>query len=604
MANFFAELKHRHIYRVAVAYAVVAWVLIQLVNNVAPALRLPEWAPTLVIVLLLVGFPITLLIAWMRELTPADGITARATTGKLDWSLMGALIVVIALVSYQQFAPVSGSQVVRAKEAGVEAARAAAASPAGAISIAVLPFANLSDDKQQEFFSDGMTEEITTALAKIPDLRVVARTSAFQFKDQNRDIQAIAQMLHATHVIEGSVRKAGNRVRITAELITADNGVRVWTDSYDRDLTDVFAIQEDIARAIAGSLRMPLGIKPGENLINERTASPQSHENYLRAKNLVRTRNAALIADAIKLLEDTVAHEPEYAPAWGLLGGAYHYQLLVHPAVQNGAVDEARPIVKVNLAKGRAAAEKAIKLDPKSVDGYAALAELQIDVGDWISGLELFPRVLTLDPDHPDVLQGYSINLAHLGFVKQALPIREHLLAVEPFVPAFQTVTARLLFADGQADAALAIFVKLQTNALVPQIYAAQGRYREAADVLAGLQIPDPAYSLSRAAAIRILRTAPAAAPPNDSPELGTLDWVYIYAGAPERFLSNYEKGTRIGYYAGANNGLEWAPAYAEIRKTERFKKYIRDAGILAYWRAKGWPDRCHPTTGDDFECS
>ena len=140
MGNLFAELKRRHIYRVAAAYAVVAWVLIQLVNNVAPALRLPEWAPTLVIVLLLVGFPITLAIAWMRELAPADGATARAVTGKLDWALMGALVVVIALVSYQQLAPSPGART--AQQAGAAAARARP----GSISIAVLPFANLSGD--------------------------------------------------------------------------------------------------------------------------------------------------------------------------------------------------------------------------------------------------------------------------------------------------------------------------------------------------------------------------------------------------------------------------------------------------------------------------
>src|SRR5258705_855581 len=151
MGNLFAELKRRHIYRVAAAYAVVAWVLIQLVNNVAPALRLPEWAPTFVIVLLLVGFPVMLLIAWMRELAPADGSAARAVTGKLDWFLAGALVVVIALVSYGQLAP---SRTAATQQAGLEAARTAAVAPAGS-SIAVLPFVNLSDDPQQEFFSDG-----------------------------------------------------------------------------------------------------------------------------------------------------------------------------------------------------------------------------------------------------------------------------------------------------------------------------------------------------------------------------------------------------------------------------------------------------------------
>jgi hypothetical protein len=179
---------------------------------------------------------------------------------------------------------------------------------------------------------------------------------------------------------------------------------------------------------------------------------------------------------------------------------------------------------------------------------------------------------------------------------------------VEPYVPAFQGVTARLLFADGQTDAALAILDKQRGGLLRPQIYASQGRYREAADVLQAygntIRDPDPVFSDKLTTAVRLLRNAPAAAPPNDRPELGFFDWVYLYAGAPERFLFAYEKGVQMGYLSGGNGGLQWVPAYSEIRKTERFKTYIRDAGILAYWRAKGWPDGCHPTTADDFECS
>jgi adenylate cyclase len=176
MGKFFAELKRRHIYRVAAAYAVVAWILIQLVNNIAPALRLPEWAPALVIVLLLVGFPVTMLIAWTRELPLADEATARAATGRLDWALMGALLVVIGLVSYQQLAP---TQATRTAQQGAVAPASSQPQPGG-ISVAVLPFANLSGDAGQEFFSDGMTEEITSALAKVPSLRVQARATAFQ----------------------------------------------------------------------------------------------------------------------------------------------------------------------------------------------------------------------------------------------------------------------------------------------------------------------------------------------------------------------------------------------------------------------------------------
>jgi TolB-like protein len=285
MDNFFAELKRRHIYRVAAAYAVVAWVLLQLVNNLAPGLNLPNWALTFVIVLLAVGFPISLVFAWILELkTPADGATARAATGKLDWFLAAALVVVIALVSYQQLAPTTGART--SQQAGV----ATGAPNPTAISIAVLPLANLSGDTAQEFFSDGMTDEITSALAKVRDLRVVGRSSAFQFKGQNKDLRAIGHALSARYLIDGSVRKAGDRVRISAQLVEADNGVQLWSENYDRQLTDIFATQEDIAQAIAGALRVPLGLKLGVSLVPSRTANLESYQDYLRARALVRAR--------------------------------------------------------------------------------------------------------------------------------------------------------------------------------------------------------------------------------------------------------------------------------------------------------------------------
>jgi TolB-like protein len=279
MMELLAELKRRQMFRVAAAYAVVAWVLLQFANNITPALRLPEWIPTAIVVLLIIGFPVALLFCWIQQLAPG-GESSKATTGKLDWVLIGALIVVIGLVSYQQLAPTATAE----KQPGVDAAKAAAASPTTGVSLAVLPLTNLSGDPNQEFFSDGMTEEITSALAKIPDLRVVARTSAFQFKGEKKDMRAIAQALNATHLIEGSVRKAGERVRITVQLIRADDGTNMWSENYDRELIDVFAIQEEIGRAIATSFNMRLGLAPGENLVSNRTQNLGTYQDFLKGK--------------------------------------------------------------------------------------------------------------------------------------------------------------------------------------------------------------------------------------------------------------------------------------------------------------------------------
>src|SRR5215510_8065430 len=357
MAEFFAELKRRQMFRVAAVYAVVAWLLLQVVNNLTPGLNLPNWVATSVIVVLALGFPVALIFAWIHQLAPADGATARAKASGLDWVLAGGLGIVILLIGYQELAP--------SRQTGVDAAKQAALSPGAAVSLAVLPFANLSGDPSQEFFSDGITEEITAALARVPDLRVVARSSAYQFRDQNRDIQSIGQQLRATHFIEGSVRKAGDRVRITAQLIKADDATHVWAETFDRELTDIFAIQEDIARTVTASLNMSLGLRPGENLVANRNIDPESYQQYLRAKALLlRGRNSA--GDVIAILEPLVARNPNYAPAWGALAFAYYYRV---SAPGSGFTEEGLRQSETNIPKMEAAARRAVSLDPNSVEG-------------------------------------------------------------------------------------------------------------------------------------------------------------------------------------------------------------------------------------------
>ena len=402
------------------------------------------------------------------------------------------------------------------------------------------------------------------------------------------------------------MRKAGQRVRITAQLIKADDGTHIWAENYDRDLTDVFAIQEDIARAITTSLRMPLGLKPGERLIKQRDIDPELHEQYLRARNLIRARRPAPTTEAVRLLDEVTARDPGYAPAWAALAQAYNGLLIVGADINSGVSEKARSLVSEYMQKIEVAANQAIKFDPNTAEAYCALSAVPMGRRDQLGSWELRQRGLAIDPDSPECLQGTN-QLAHLGFVKQALAYRDHLVALEPFVPAYRQVQARELFADGQNEAALAILEPtlgpgFGGRGLVAQIYASQGRYTEAADTLAGIR--DPEYTKWVNTAGALLRKAPATAPPNERPELGILDWVYLYVGAPERFMNMYENGLRTGYLGGAPNALEWAPAYRSVRQTPRFKQYLRDAGMVAYWRAKGWPPHCHPTAGDDFECS
>ena len=591
MANFFAELKRRHIYRVAAAYAVVAWVLLQLFNNIAPIYEWPPWVGRIVLLLLMLGFPVTLIFARLREPVPADA-TSRAATRKLDWALIGTVVAVLAIASYQLFAPSSGGQA--SKQQG---ARPASLNP-DTIALAVLPFRNLSSDQEQEFFSDGITQEIVTALAKIPALSVVARESSAQFKGNPTDVRTFGENLGATHLIEGSVRRDGQRVRITTELIRSDDGVTIWNARYDREVTDVFAIQEEIGTSIAAALRKPLGLKPGQHLVSD-AIDPESYVEFLRGKAaLLRARGA--YQEQLAILEPVVEKNPNYAPAWAALARAYTYAA---GTVQYVSPDQADTLRATFAAKMVAAARRAVDLDPDFVEGKLVLARIQTGPRRIFLSEDLAKEALALDPNHPDALNYYGNMLVGLGRFKEAVALRQHLHQIEPFIPVYNGNFAEALLLDGQTDAAIALWKdNLNRDGAgaeegLAQIYASLGRYEESADSLSPLVTRYPQVREIGITAMQLLRSAPAkVAEPEKLPRLRDLSWVYLYVGAPERALEAIERANNLG------SGI-WHPAWASVRKTERFKNVLRNAGLVDYWRERGWPDVCRPMGADDFVC-
>jgi TolB-like protein len=599
VGNFFAELKRRQMYRVAAAYAVVAWLLLQLVNNVAPILDLPPWVARTFLLALVTGFPLALLFVWMRDLSSADATATKPATMKLDYVLAGALIVVIGLVSYQQLSSVPAEESVQ--DSG------SSPSPAGKITIAVLPFENLSGDPAQKFFSDGMTEEITAALAKIPNLLLVGRQSLIE-DDQKRDFAVLRQALGVTYVIGGSVRRDGDRVRITAQLVQTDRGVNVWTENYDRQLTSVFATQEDIARAIAGALRVPLGLQQGESLVANRTGDLESYQQFLRARALYRARD---LTQAIMLLESTVLRDPEYAPAWALLSVAQGLVANRDPDLYGGSIEDARSILDSALEKSERAAREAMRLDPKYPGSLAAQARIEIRGGRPAVGDDLFRQALALDPSDPDILDRFSQFLAGTGRVRETLQLREQLRSLEPFVPFYNIVTAQHLQRAGQNEAAIAILEaippltgdelgRMSRAVSLARAYSELGRYAKAVETLLAMR-SGLVSSQFVENAVTLLREAPTkVSAPEMLPELGVLNFVYVHVGAPERVLDVSERSLQIRRVAGF---ADWSPAFAPVRKSERFKAYVRRSGLLDYWRAKGWPDLCRPVGADDFIC-
>jgi tetratricopeptide (TPR) repeat protein len=369
-------------------------------------------------------------------------------------------------------------------------------------------------------------------------------------------------------------------------------------------------IQEDIAQAIAASLRVPLGLKQGESLVPSRTADLDSYQDYLRAKALVRARGAhepgGPLSDAARLLEQVVAHDPDYAPAWALLGQAYGLIPVFSSTFFSGSVQELRGIGEESFSKAEAAARRAAQLDPNKADGYAALAFVQANRFKFIQADDLYKQALSLDPGNPEAVQVYSILLAAAGRLKDSLSLRQRLQALEPFVPVFNTFTTHILWLNGQNDAALAMLEALPPNGafgayFLAEIYAAMRRYSDAAEALQ--MTPSGSYTQGVIEiAVRLLRTAPAqTVSPQSLPRLGQLSFVYLYVGEFGRALEPAEDTLAAGFWNAPVMEYLWHSSAAPLRKTERFKAYARKSGLVGYWRAKGWPDLCRPMGADDL---
>ncbi len=397
--NFFAELKRRNVYKVAIAYAVVAWLLMQVASQIFPFFEIPNWAVRLVVLVLIIGFPIALILAWAFELTP-EGIKrtedvdlrptlTRKTGRKLDFFIIAVLLLVIAILLFQRLRPNVSPLVSSALDK----------------SIAVLPFENLSRDPDNAFFADGMQDEILTDLARIADLKVISRRSAMGYKSGiARNLREIGQQLGVANVLEGSVQRSGNRVRVNAQLVDTRTDGHLWGQTYDRDLADVFAIQSEIAKTIADQLQAKLS--PSEKNAIERppTSDITAFDLYTRAKNLSLTAfgssntNADLL-QAADLLNQAVARDPSFLQAYCLLAYA-------HGAVYFVGFDH----TPARLAQAESAVQAASRLQPDTGDTHLARAQNlywgYLDYDGALDELKLAGKGLPNDPRVVE-LKGY-----------------------------------------------------------------------------------------------------------------------------------------------------------------------------------------------------
>ena len=436
-----AELKRRRVFRALVGYGIAAFAILQIIEPVMHGLHWPDVVLSYVVVALALGFPIVVGVAWIFDVN--EGRIER-TAGKPAGARMRLLLVAIGVLAAT---PGLGWYFfLRGRSAAVAPTADAVAPQADAgPSIAVLPLLNLSSDKEQEYFSDGLSEELLNLLAKVPGLRVAARTSAFAFKGKNEDVSEIGRKLHVSTILEGSVRKSGDQIRITTQLVNAPDGYHLWSETYDRKLTDVFAVQDEIARAVVAVLKLKLLQVPSS--IDRKTANPEAYNQFLLGRQFFLRNNVDGFRRSLQAFEKSTALDPGYAPAWAALAVAGFWV---------ADASESLPAVLSGQDHALAAAEKAIALAPELPDGYVARGLLRVPVRwDWQGANKDLQRALELKPDDPDTLQVYgSVVLRGLNRLPQANAALRKAAALDPLNPRIWSALGGVLTLQGENAAA------------------------------------------------------------------------------------------------------------------------------------------------------
>jgi TolB-like protein len=585
--NFFSELQRRNVVKVGGAYLVLAWVIAQVSELALDSFEAPGWVMKTLLLLLALGFPLALLFAWAFELTP-DGIkrdkdvdrsesAARPTGSKFGYVIIAAAVSAVGYFLWDT------------SDTAKEAAPADRES-----SVAVLPFVNMSADPAQEYFSDGITEEIINAVVKIPGLSVPARTSVFAFRDHRGDVREIGASLGVAHVLEGSVRSQGDLVRITAQLIKVDDGFHIWSETFDRKLENIFVVQEEIASAIAAALVGELGAKV--NTVPNQTHNMAAYDTYLKGRVALRRRDW----EAVALLEQATAADAEFAPAWAALAIAY----------QSITEDD---------RKAMETAQKALALDANNVDALNAMGGSLRRTRRWLEAEPYFDKALASDPNSAELLEDYAEFLSHVGRNEEALAFTRRGMEIDsrllPLVfahldalgsnglveDAFELAQQVL---EGEADNLTWLYwymlPTLRSPALDPGLLT-QEVPTESAD-----EQPQWIVDLIEAAA-RVVK---------GSSDEALIDYLKGYYPLPDRLeeARGYDSAliardalvnaNQLDYIIEKDiwwarqadlvlHEYSWTPFYARLRQHPRYGEYLEHAGIVAYWDATEWPDWC-----------
>ena len=482
--SLIAELQRRNVIRMAGLYLVGAWLLVQVAGTLLPVFDAAAWAMKALVIVIAVLFVPALVLAWVFELTP-DGIKRDAevplgqsiapqTARRMDRVIVAVLLLALVYFGFDKFllAPRRNAALVADTTKAVKADAAAASEiAANDRSIAVLPFADLSQAHDQEYFSDGMTEEILDALAKVPGLKVAGRTSSFYFKGKNEKLQTIGTALGVAHVLEGSVRRQGNKVRITAQLIQTRDGFHLWSESYDGELTDVFKLQEQIARAITDSLQVALSGVQRKRLAANSTGNPAAHEQYLRGRYLNGQRGYNNLRSAEAAFKAALALDPDFAGAWA--GLAQTYALLPNYSI----TDAANPAIVDTHQQALDAADHALRLDPTLSAALSARATVRYtNQFDWSGAEADFRAAIVANPSDATAHQWYGEMLGAQRRWAESDAQYQRALALDPLSAVLQFSYGDSRAQAGSPDSALRHFdaaLKLAPEFFEPNYFKA-----------------------------------------------------------------------------------------------------------------------------------
>lgn len=606
--NLLAELRRRSVFRVAAAYLISGWVVMQVVALIAEASGLPTWTSSFALVLLIVGLPIALIVAWAFEITP-EGVKQTDKSGEsipirpfsvADGVLLAGLAVVIGFIGWQQFAaperiavagPTASNELNEVATTGPEAA-----------SIAVLAFADLSEEGDQEYFSDGISEELLNVLVRVEGLRVASRTSAFRFKNTNASIPEIGLDLNVRHVLEGSVRRSGDTIRITAQLIDSATDEHLWSETYDREMTtsNLFEVQDDIATAIVAALSERLqGILPATEIeVEAVTSNLTAYELFLQGRALFARRVDMALVD--RLMARATELDPSFAEAWEVRAAARYL------GPDYGGFEEEQDVL---YAQALEFAQRAMALDPESSLAIAVTTNVRNRLADPIDAetvhatVEGYTRALEIDPRNTSALNWRGLMLAYVGEIQLALDDFEQCVEIEPYyMPCRGNLSVFSSFlGDGQR--AYDEFIELRNQGGNLPIYpfwalAEQGK-QDLFIVLASELYGSNAPWGDHEELYEILRTLDQdhshllEAVTAFETERDTYDFPF---GGIDVLLGNYER-------EGVQNVLPWAPELTMFRRSDAFQELLADSPLPEYWRTYGFPPLCREREDGRIEC-